>query len=51
MATFFGMLKLGKAEDWKGLAGESKWKETRSAYKLEVGFVEKPTFLDTAVGP
>jgi hypothetical protein len=83
MATFFGMTKLGSPEDWKGLAGEGKWRETRSAYelayawhgapngipqgiaaaltqsgvpelsklKLEVGFVEKPTFLDTPIGP
>lgn len=83
MATFFGMTKLGRPEDWKGLAGESRWRPTRSAYelayawhggpngipqgiavafnqsgipelsklKLEVGFVEKPTFLDTATGP
>lgn len=83
MAQFFGMTKLSKPEDWKGLAGEDKWKATRSAYelayawqgakngipagitaillnsgkeelrglKLEVGFIEKPTFLDTAIGP
>lgn len=82
MAHFFGMLRLGTAEAWKGLAGEDKWVPTRSAYelayswhgangiprgirerfdssgvpklsglKLEIGFVEKPTFLDTAIGP
>lgn len=84
MAAFFGMKKLGRAEDWEGLAGDGKWRETRSAYelahawhgsgaggiprgiteafdasgiaelsglKLEVGFVEKPTFLDTPKGP
>lgn len=82
MAHFFGMMKLGAPEQWRGLAGEDKWKATRSAYelayswhgsdgipreivkafndsgivelsrlKLEIGFVEKPTFLDTPVGP
>lgn len=82
MANFFGMLKLGGPEQWKGLAGEDKWKPTRSAYelayawhgangippdmkkifdqssipelrqlRLEIGFVEKPTFLDTSIGP
>src|SRR4051812_16460815 len=84
MTTFFGMRKLGGADDWKGIAGEDKWKATRSAYelayawhgagkrgipvgiagalddsgipelsrlKLEIGFVEKPTFLDTPIGP
>ncbi len=82
MAHFFGMLKLGTPEAWKGLAGEGKWVPSRSAYelayswhgangippgiraifdrsgipelsrlKLEIGFVEKPTFLDTALGP
>ena len=82
MAQFFGMLKLAGPEAWKGLAGEDKWKRTRSAYelayawhgaggipirireafdasghaelqklKLEIGFVEKPVFLDTPTGP
>jgi hypothetical protein len=82
MAHFYGMLKLGNPDAWKGLAGEDRWKPTRSAYelayawqgsggiptalrdalsdsgvahlsglKLEVAFVEKPTFLDTAIGP
>jgi len=82
MAHFYGMLKLGSPEAWKGLAGEDKWKASRSAYelayawqgaggiplrlrdafndsgiselsglKLEVAFVEKPTFLDTPIGP
>lgn len=82
MAQFFGMLKLAGPDAWKGLAGEDKWRETRSAYelayawhgsggiplrirdtfdasghpelqrlKLEIGFVEKPVFLDTPIGP
>ena len=83
MAQFYGMMRLGAPEAWKGLAGEDKWKPTRSAYELafawqgtkngipagiraifndsgkeelraltlEIGFVEKPTFLDTPIGP
>jgi hypothetical protein len=82
MAQFFGMLKLAGPDAWKGLAGENKWREGRSAYelayawhgaggipiriretfdtaghpelqklKLEIGFVEKPVFLDTPIGP
>lgn len=82
MAQFFGMLKLAGPDSWKGLAGEDKWRATRSAYelayawhgaggipprirdvfaasgyqelaklKLEIGFVEKPVFLDTPLGP
>lgn len=82
MATFYGMLKLGKPEDWERLAGEGKWVKTRSAYELayawhgangipagvksafdqsgiselsglnlEIAFVEKPSFLDTPIGP
>lgn len=82
MAQFFGMLKLGSPEAWKGLAGEGKWVPSRSAYELayswhganglprgiraifnssgipelssmqlEIGLVEKPTFLDTVIGP
>lgn len=76
------MQKLAGPEAWKGLAGEDKWRATRSAYelayawhgangipprirrifddsghpelaklKLEIGFVEKPVFLDTPIGP
>jgi hypothetical protein len=82
MAHFYGMQKLAGPEAWKGLAGEDKWRATRSAYelayawhgangippritsifdasghpelarlKLEIGFVEKPVFLDTPIGP
>lgn len=82
MAQFFGLQKLAGPEAWKGLAGEGKWRATRSAYelayawhgaggippaigdtftrsgqpelaklKLELGFVEKPVFLDTPIGP
>lgn len=82
MAQFFGMQKLAGPDSWKGLAGEDKWRATRSAYELayawhgaggiprrirnifaasghheiarlelEIGVVEKPVFLDTAVAP
>lgn len=33
MTQFYGMLRLNKADDWKGLAGADKWVETRSAYE------------------
>lgn len=82
MAHFFGMVKLAGPDAWKSIAGEDKWRATRSAYelayswhgargippkireifdasghrelqelKLEIGFVEKPVFLDTPIGP
>jgi hypothetical protein len=82
MAQFYGMLKLSGPDAWKGLAGEDKWRATRSAYELayawhgaggiplgirksfdasghrelqklnlELGFVEKPVFLDSPIGP
>lgn len=82
MATFYGMKKLAGPDSWEGLAGDGRWKATRSAYELayawhgpngipkamsaifdesgiaelakltlDIGFVEKPTFLDTPVGP
>ncbi len=82
MAYFYGMVRLGAAEQWRGLAGEAKWVPTRSAYelayawhgangvppgiaaalsdsgvpelarlRLEVGVVEKPSYLDTPIGP
>lgn len=34
MAVFYGYKKLERAEDWEGLAGEEKWRASRSAYEL-----------------
>lgn len=34
MTLFYGYKRLGRVDDWKGLAGEDKWVATRSAYEL-----------------